>query len=139
MVRLLQLSRVVIRSSEGWLAGPLRRAILIVYALRALYTLEQGIALLRLNSIPMQASVKNIDDTSLAIEQFQVIRLFRDFLGFTYARDFYVPTVPVEKNLFLDSRVRFSAFTTRNRYSNSGLFCTDQESYYKKNQQPTTS
>ncbi|KAJ6150093.1 Major facilitator superfamily domain general substrate transporter [Penicillium samsonianum] len=43
----------------------------------------QGVALLRLNILPMQASVKNVDDTSLAIGQFLAIRLFGGLVGLT--------------------------------------------------------
>lgn len=44
-----------------------------------------GVALLRLNLLPMQASVKNIDDTGLAIGQFLTIRMFGGLVGLTIA------------------------------------------------------
>lgn len=43
----------------------------------------QGVALLRLNLLPMQASVKNVDDTGLAIAQFLSIRMFGGLVGLT--------------------------------------------------------
>lgn len=42
-----------------------------------------GVALLRLNLLPMQASVKNVDDTGLAIGQFLTIRMFGGLVGLT--------------------------------------------------------
>jgi len=44
-----------------------------------------GVALLRLNLLPMQASVKNIDDTGLAIGQLLTIRMFGGLVGLTIA------------------------------------------------------
>jgi len=44
-----------------------------------------GVALLRLNILPMQASVKDIDDTSIAIGQLLTIRLFGGLVGLTVA------------------------------------------------------
>ncbi|KAI0847318.1 MFS general substrate transporter [Daldinia vernicosa] len=43
----------------------------------------QGVALLRLNILPMQASVKNVDDTSVAIGSFLSIRMFGGLVGLT--------------------------------------------------------
>jgi hypothetical protein len=42
-----------------------------------------GVALLRLNLLPMQASVKDVDDTGLAIGQFLAIRMFGGLVGLT--------------------------------------------------------
>ncbi|KAJ1709263.1 putative MFS transporter [Aspergillus flavus] len=42
-----------------------------------------GVALLCLNLLPMQASVKNVDDTGLAIGQFLTIRMFGGLVGLT--------------------------------------------------------
>lgn len=44
-----------------------------------------GIALLRLNILPMQASVKDVDDTGPAIGQFLTIRMFGGLVGLTAA------------------------------------------------------
>ncbi|CVL05363.1 hypothetical protein FPRO06_13448 [Fusarium proliferatum] len=44
-----------------------------------------GVALLRLNLLPMQASVKNVDDTGVAIGQFLTIRMFGGLIGLTVA------------------------------------------------------
>ncbi|KAF4454931.1 hypothetical protein F53441_2640 [Fusarium austroafricanum] len=44
-----------------------------------------GVALLRLNLLPMQASVKNVDDTGVAIGQFFTIRMFGGLIGLTIA------------------------------------------------------
>ncbi|KAJ4251548.1 hypothetical protein NW762_011538 [Fusarium torreyae] len=44
-----------------------------------------GVALLRLNLLPMQASVKNVDDTGVAIGQFLTIRMFGGLIGLTIA------------------------------------------------------
>ncbi|KAK2873575.1 hypothetical protein FQN49_002262 [Arthroderma sp. PD_2] len=44
-----------------------------------------GIALLRLNLLPMQASVKDVDDTGLAIGLFLTIRMFGGLVGLTIA------------------------------------------------------
>ncbi|KAH7463400.1 hypothetical protein FOMA001_g18076 [Fusarium oxysporum f. sp. matthiolae] len=44
-----------------------------------------GVALLRLNLLPMQASVKNVDDTGVAIGQFFTIRMFGGLIGLTVA------------------------------------------------------
>ncbi|GAB1194117.1 hypothetical protein APSETT444_003358 [Aspergillus pseudonomiae] len=42
-----------------------------------------GISLLRLNLLPIQASVKNVDDTGLAIGQLLTIRMFGGLVGLT--------------------------------------------------------
>lgn len=44
-----------------------------------------GVSLLRLNILPMQASVKHVDDTGLAIGQFFVVRMFGGLVGLTVA------------------------------------------------------
>ncbi|KAF5980670.1 major facilitator superfamily transporter [Fusarium coicis] len=44
-----------------------------------------GVALLRLNLLPMQARVKNVDDTGVAIGQFLTIRMFGGLIGLTIA------------------------------------------------------
>ncbi|EGD85213.1 hypothetical protein H112_08944 [Trichophyton rubrum D6] len=44
-----------------------------------------GVALLRLNLLPMQASVKKVDDTGLAIGLFLTIRMFGGLVGLTIA------------------------------------------------------
>jgi hypothetical protein len=41
----------------------------------------QGVALLRLNILPMRASIKTVDNTGLAIAQFQTIRMFGGLVG----------------------------------------------------------
>jgi MFS family permease len=48
-----------------------------------------GISLLRLNLLPMQASVKNIDDTGMAIGLFITIRMFGALLGLTIASSIF--------------------------------------------------
>ncbi|KAJ5198920.1 Major facilitator superfamily domain general substrate transporter [Penicillium cf. griseofulvum] len=49
----------------------------------------QGVALLRLNILPMQASVKDVNDTGLAIAQFQLIRLFGGLVGLTISSSIF--------------------------------------------------
>lgn len=49
----------------------------------------QGVALLRLNLLPMQASVKNVDDTGLAIAQFLTIRMFGGLVGLTISSSIF--------------------------------------------------
>ncbi|OTB12110.1 hypothetical protein K445DRAFT_321366 [Daldinia sp. EC12] len=49
----------------------------------------QGVALLRLNILPMQASVKNVDDTGLAIGQFLSIRMFGGLIGLTISSSIF--------------------------------------------------
>jgi hypothetical protein len=44
-----------------------------------------GVALLRLNLLPMQASVKNVDDTGIAIGLLLTIRMFGGLIGLTIA------------------------------------------------------
>ncbi|KAF4969486.1 hypothetical protein FSARC_3272 [Fusarium sarcochroum] len=44
-----------------------------------------GVALLRLNLLPMQASVKNVDDTGVAIGQFLTFKMFGGLIGLTIA------------------------------------------------------
>ncbi|KAM0193868.1 hypothetical protein ACHAPI_007533 [Fusarium lateritium] len=44
-----------------------------------------GVALLRLNLLPMQASVKDVDDTGVAIGQYFTIRMFGGLFGLTIA------------------------------------------------------
>ncbi|KAF5017867.1 hypothetical protein F66182_10162 [Fusarium sp. NRRL 66182] len=44
-----------------------------------------GVALLRLNLLPMQASVKNVEDTGVATGQFLTIRMFGGLIGLTIA------------------------------------------------------
>ncbi|KAF5664804.1 major facilitator superfamily transporter [Fusarium heterosporum] len=44
-----------------------------------------GVALLRLNLLPIQASVKDVADTGVAIGQFSTIRMFGGLFGLTIA------------------------------------------------------
>ncbi|KAF9775748.1 hypothetical protein IL306_006122 [Fusarium sp. DS 682] len=44
-----------------------------------------GVALLRLNILPMQASVKDVNDTGVAIGQFYTIKMFGGLIGLTIA------------------------------------------------------
>ncbi|PYI00606.1 major facilitator superfamily protein [Aspergillus sclerotiicarbonarius CBS 121057] len=48
-----------------------------------------GVSLLRLSILPMQASVKHVDDTGLAIGQFLTIRMFGGLVGLTIASSIF--------------------------------------------------
>lgn len=48
-----------------------------------------GIALLRLNILPIQASVKNVDDPGLAIGQFMTIRMIGGLVGLTISSSIF--------------------------------------------------
>lgn len=48
-----------------------------------------GISLLRLNLLPMQASVKHVDDTGMAIGLFSTIRMFGALIGLTIASSIF--------------------------------------------------
>ncbi|KAJ5598377.1 Major facilitator superfamily domain general substrate transporter [Penicillium hordei] len=81
-VWLLRLSWVVLTLGTGLLAlFDVGTSSSMRYGLPILW--GQGVALLRLNILPMQASVKNVDDTSLAMGQFLAIRLFGGLVGLT--------------------------------------------------------
>ncbi|KAJ5415184.1 Major facilitator superfamily domain general substrate transporter [Penicillium sp. CMV-2018d] len=81
-VWLLRLSWVVLTLGIGLLAlFDVGTSSSMRYGLPILW--GQGVALLRLNILPMQASVKNVDDTSLAMGQFLAIRLFGGLVGLT--------------------------------------------------------
>lgn len=82
--RVLRLSWVILTLGTGLLAlfdvgssSSMRFGLPILWGV--------GIALLRLNLLPMQASVKNVDDTGLAIGQFLTIRMFGGVIGLTIA------------------------------------------------------
>ncbi|KGO70652.1 Major facilitator superfamily domain, general substrate transporter [Penicillium italicum] len=79
---LLRLSWVILTLGTGFLAlFNVRSSESMRYGLPILW--GQGVALLRLNILPMQASVKNAEDTSLAMGQFLSIRLFGGLIGLT--------------------------------------------------------
>ncbi|CAI7661491.1 unnamed protein product [Penicillium viridicatum] len=81
-VWILRLSWVVLTLGTGLLAlFDVGTSSSMRYGLPILW--GQGVALLRLNILPMQASVKNVDDTSLAMGQFLAIRLFGGLVGLT--------------------------------------------------------
>jgi MFS family permease len=81
-VWLLRLSWVILTLGSGLLAlFDVESSASMCYGLPILW--GQGVALLRLNILPMQASVKNVNDTGLAIAQFQTIRLFGGLVGLT--------------------------------------------------------
>ncbi|KAJ2899835.1 MFS transporter [Zalerion maritima] len=81
-VWLLRLSWVILTLGTGLLAlFDVGSSSSIRYGLPILW--GQGVALLRLNLLPMQASVKNVDDTGLAIGQFLAIRMFGGLVGLT--------------------------------------------------------
>ncbi|RAO72274.1 uncharacterized protein BHQ10_008286 [Talaromyces amestolkiae] len=81
-VWLLRLSWIILTIGTGILALlKVGSSSSMQYGLPILW--GQGVALLRLNLLPMQASVKNVDDTGLAIAQFLSIRMFGGLVGLT--------------------------------------------------------
>lgn len=81
-VWILRLSWVILTLGTGVLAlFDVGSSTSVRYGLPILW--GQGVALLRLNILPMQASVKNAEDTSLAMGQFLAIRLFGGLIGLT--------------------------------------------------------
>ncbi|KAJ5519094.1 Major facilitator superfamily domain general substrate transporter [Penicillium expansum] len=81
-VWILRLSWVILTLGTGFLAlFDVGSSTSVRYGLPILW--GQGVALLRLNILPMQASVKNAEDTSLAMGQFLAIRLFGGLIGLT--------------------------------------------------------
>ncbi|KAJ5451850.1 hypothetical protein N7445_000033 [Penicillium cf. griseofulvum] len=85
---LLRLSWVILTLGSGLLAlFEVGSSASICYGLPILW--GQGVALLRLNILPMQASVKNIDDTGLAIGQFLTIRIFGGLVGLTISSSIF--------------------------------------------------
>ncbi|EAS30224.3 MFS transporter [Coccidioides immitis RS] len=81
-VWLLRLSWAILTLGTGLLAlFDVGSSSAMLYGLPILW--GQGVALLRLNILPMQASVKNVDDTGSAIGQFLTIRMFGGLIGLT--------------------------------------------------------
>jgi hypothetical protein len=81
-VWLLRLSWVILTVGTGILAlFDVRSPASMRYGLPILW--GQGVALLRLNLLPMQASVREVDDMGLAIAVFFTIRLFGGLVGLT--------------------------------------------------------
>ncbi|KAF3055168.1 putative transporter C3H1.06c [Daldinia childiae] len=81
-VWLLRLSWVILTLGTGLLAlFDVGSSSSMCYGLPILW--GQGVALLRLNILPMQASVKNVDDTGVAIGSFLSIRMFGGLIGLT--------------------------------------------------------
>ncbi|KAI2780392.1 MFS general substrate transporter [Daldinia loculata] len=81
-VWLLRLSWVILTLGTGLLAlFDIGTSSSMRYGLPILW--GQGVALLRLNILPMQASVKKIDDTGVAIGSFLSIRMFGGLIGLT--------------------------------------------------------
>lgn len=79
---LLRLSWVILTLGTGLLAlFDIGTSSSMRYGLPILW--GQGVALLRLNILPMQASVKKIDDTGVAIGSFLSIRMFGGLIGLT--------------------------------------------------------
>ncbi|KAK3938616.1 MFS transporter [Diplogelasinospora grovesii] len=87
-VWLLRLSWVILTLGSGLLAlFDVGSSSAMRYGLPILW--GQGVALLRLNLLPMQASVKNVDDTGLAIGQFLAIRMFGGLVGLTISSSIF--------------------------------------------------
>jgi MFS family permease len=87
-VWLLRLSWVILTLGSGLLAlFEVESSASMCYGLPILW--GQGVALLRLNILPMQASVKNVDDTGLAIGQFLTIRMFGGLVGLTISSSIF--------------------------------------------------
>jgi hypothetical protein len=87
-VWLLRLSWVILTLGSGLLAlFDVGSSASMRYGLGILW--GQGVALLRLNILPMQASVKNVDDTGLAIAQFLIIRMFGGLVGLTISSSIF--------------------------------------------------
>ncbi|EER25347.1 hypothetical protein D8B26_008381 [Coccidioides posadasii str. Silveira] len=81
-VWLLQLSWAILTLGTGLLAlFDVGSSSAMLYGLPILW--GQGVVLLCLNILPMQASVKNVDDTGSAIGQFLTIRMFGGLIGLT--------------------------------------------------------
>ncbi|OIW30092.1 MFS general substrate transporter [Coniochaeta ligniaria NRRL 30616] len=81
-VWLLRLSWVILTLGTGLLAlFDVSSSPSLRYGLPVLW--GQGVALLRLNLLPMQASVKNVDDVGQAIAVFFTLRLFGGLVGLT--------------------------------------------------------
>ncbi|EHK39379.1 hypothetical protein TRIATDRAFT_296462 [Trichoderma atroviride IMI 206040] len=81
-VWLLRLSWVILTLGTGLLAlFKLRSPLSMRYGLPILW--GTGVSLLRLNLLPVQASVKNVNDTGLAIGQLLTIRMFGGLVGLT--------------------------------------------------------
>lgn len=57
-----------------------------------------GIAMLRLNILPIQASVKNVDDTGLAIANFMTIRMVGGLVGLTISSAIFNTVFTTERN-----------------------------------------
>ncbi|CAI7585865.1 unnamed protein product [Penicillium glandicola] len=84
----LRFSWVILTLGSGLLAlFEVGSSVPMCYGLPILW--GQGVALLRLNILPMQASVKNIDDTGLAIGQFLTIRIFGGLVGLTISSSIF--------------------------------------------------
>lgn len=87
-VWLLRISWVILTLGTGLLAlFSVGTSSSMRYGLPILW--GQGVALLRLNILPMQASVKNVDDTGLAIGQFLAFRLFGGLVGLTISSSIF--------------------------------------------------
>ncbi|KAL9479519.1 hypothetical protein ACSS6W_004305 [Trichoderma asperelloides] len=94
-VWLLRLSWVILTLGTGLLAlFKVGSSPSIRYGLPILW--GTGVSLLRLNLLPVQASVKNVDDTGLAIGQLLTIRMFGGLIGLTISSAIF-------NNLFSES------------------------------------
>jgi MFS family permease len=81
-VLLLRLSWIILTLGTGLLAlFKVRSSLPMRYGLPILWGV--GVSLLRLNLLPVQASVKNVNDTGLAIGQLLTIRMFGGLVGLT--------------------------------------------------------
>ncbi|KAK1255546.1 hypothetical protein MKX08_009541 [Trichoderma sp. CBMAI-0020] len=81
-VWLLRLSWVILTLGTGLLAlFKVRSPLPMRYGLPILW--GTGVSLLRLNLLPVQASVKHVNDTGLAIGQLLTIRMFGGLVGLT--------------------------------------------------------
>ncbi|KAF5630341.1 major facilitator superfamily transporter [Fusarium sp. NRRL 52700] len=86
--RLLRLSWALLALGTGILAVlNLSSPSSMLYGLPVIW--GTGVALLRLNILPIQASVKNVDDTGVAIGQFFTIRMFGGLIDLTVASSIF--------------------------------------------------
>ncbi|KAF4332783.1 major facilitator superfamily transporter [Fusarium beomiforme] len=81
---LLRLSWVLLALGTGIMAlFSLHSPLSMLFGLPIMW--GTGVALLRLNILPMQASVKDVNDTGVAIGQFYTIKMFGGLIGLTIA------------------------------------------------------
>lgn len=77
----------------GWVILTLGTGLLVLFGVGSSASMRlglpvlwgAGVAILRLNLLPMQASVQNVDDTGIAIGQLLFIRMFGGLIGLTVA------------------------------------------------------